>query len=566
MRDRTGDVLDGKYRLVRLLGAGGMGSVYEAEHLLIGKRLAVKFLHAEFAESSEAVRRFQQEARAAAAAGHRGIVDIHDLGCAPDGAPYLVMELLDGESLGELLARERPISVSLAAAVAIGALSALAAAHRKGIVHRDIKPDNIFLERTLDDRPLVKLLDFGVSKMSSMGVTAMTRAGVALGTPHYMAPEQARGSSDLDARVDIYAMGVILYEALTGVVPFDAPNYNALMVRVITDEPQRPREKRADLPETLEALILRAIAKKPEDRFRRAEDMIEALLPFSEGSEHVPGIARRGTPSRPAFTPPQVDVVAPTIATGEGVAPNEAATGATISSEVAAFPAAATISSEIAAAQASPAPAISRSGDTLTPQSWSKDAPEVPVGKNRLALVAVGAVLVVAVGVGGIWLSSGGDAPVVEARWSPPVPAVPEATWGAGRQGAQGTGGTAATAPGAQTPSAPGAGHAGAAAGPAASGAGATTPPDSVRIALEGLPPNARVFLDDARISEFPIPLARRDVLMKLRVEADGYAPFSQMVRPDQDRTVVVSMRRRPAGGRHGGGGGVFRDTSEFDR
>jgi serine/threonine-protein kinase len=468
VRDRGGEILEGKYRLVQRIGTGGMGSVWIAEHMAIGKRVAVKLLHRELAENEEATKRFHQEARAAAAAGHRGIVEVHDIGVTGDGEPYIVMELLEGESLGSLLARENRISVPMALHLALSALSALAAAHRRGIVHRDIKPDNVFLARTMD-LPAVKLLDFGVSKMAA-GNPSTTLSGVALGTPRYMAPEQARGDLDIDARADLWAMGVILYEALTGSVPFDAPTSNAVMVRLMTEEPRPPRELAPELPEKLEAIILRALAKEPADRFRRAEDMIEALLEITESeTESRARLAALFLPEERGATP---------IA-------------------------------------------------TETPQTWSTSVTAVPSTRHRRAPIVLGAlalVALVAIGVG--WAVRAGDPAPVEAKWVAPVTAT-----------------TAAPARGASPPEAE----------------------PSVTIALEGLPEGARVLLDDAVVPELPIRLPPRDVMLRLRVEADGHEPFSQMLTPDRDQTIAVSMARRdaaaatprarPARGRAGGRG-----------
>src|SRR5262245_48121419 len=204
--DRTGQIIDGKYRLQRVLGEGGMATVYVAEHCVIGKRVAVKFLHRDFAARPEVVSRFHDEARAAAAIGHPSIIDVHDVGTMADGEPYLVMEYLSGRSLREVLDRQRVQPIGFAAAVAVRVLSALAAAHRKGIVHRDVKPDNIFLLRAIDAVPIVKLLDFGISKMGSLATGSRTVVGEVLGTLEYMAPEQARGEKTIDARVDLWAM------------------------------------------------------------------------------------------------------------------------------------------------------------------------------------------------------------------------------------------------------------------------------------------------------------------------------------------------------------------------
>ncbi len=305
-----------------------MGVVYSAEHVEIGKRVALKFLHAELTARPDVVARLVQEARAASAIAHPGIVDIHDIGTDPAGARYLVMELLEGESLRALLEREGPLPIQRAVGFVLPVLSALAAAHEKGIVHRDLKPENLFLDRT-DGTQTVKLLDFGTAKMTE-AVSRLTRTGAAWGTAHYMAPEQARGESDLDLRVDVYGAGVILYELLTGRVPFDGENYNAVMFRVVSESVTPPRTLRPDLPEDLEAVILRALEKERTRRWQCAEDMADALRPFADVPTVVPAKAalppadppRRETPQAPsAPVPAPAASAARTLQSVPGVRP-----------------------------------------------------------------------------------------------------------------------------------------------------------------------------------------------------------------------------------------------------
>ncbi|MBN1774275.1 MAG: serine/threonine protein kinase [Deltaproteobacteria bacterium] len=224
--DRTGQIVGEKYRLSRLIGEGGMGEVYEAQHTIIGRRCAVKFLHPEMARQAEVVTRFVREAQAASAIGHRGIIDIYDVGTTPDGAPYLVMEFLEGASLGGRLETSGRLPVHTAVEIVAQVLSALRVAHQRGIVHRDLKPDNIYLVESPGSPMVVKLLDFGISKMTVVGdgQQRMTQTGAVLGTPVYMSPEQAAGRSDADHRLDIYAMGVILFELLTGRLPYGGTN------------------------------------------------------------------------------------------------------------------------------------------------------------------------------------------------------------------------------------------------------------------------------------------------------------------------------------------------------
>ncbi|MBN1771746.1 MAG: serine/threonine protein kinase [Deltaproteobacteria bacterium] len=275
-------VLDGKYRLERLLGEGGMGSVHEARHQLIGRACAVKLLRPEIAHDVQAVQRFLREARAAAAIGHRGIVDVYDVGVSPQGRPYLVMELLRGESLGQRLHGGRRLEAAAAAEILVQVLDALAYAHRAGIVHRDLKPDNLFLVPERGGSESVKILDFGVSRMQRPDVPdeALTRSGMVLGTPHYMAPEQAAGATDIDHRIDLYAVGVILYRCLTGRLPFSGDNYNQLILRIATVPFPRAREVEPSIPEELEAVILRATERERERRYPDADAMLRALLEF----------------------------------------------------------------------------------------------------------------------------------------------------------------------------------------------------------------------------------------------------------------------------------------------
>jgi serine/threonine protein kinase len=279
---RTGQLLDKKYRVVRLLGEGGMGAVYEAEHTLIRRRCAVKFLHAEIARNDEIVKRFVREAQAASSIGHPGIIDIYDVGVTPDGAPYLVMELLEGRSLATLLDSQKSLPVPQAVEIVVQALGALAVAHSRGIVHRDLKPDNLFIRQVPGAPPSTKILDFGISHVDTGGApdSKLTRTGSVLGTPMYMAPEQAGGLKEVDQRLDLYAMGVILYECLTGRVPFLADNYNRLLVMILGEPFPAPRALNPSIPAELEAVIIKAMARRREDRYGSADEMLRALLPF----------------------------------------------------------------------------------------------------------------------------------------------------------------------------------------------------------------------------------------------------------------------------------------------
>jgi len=293
----VGRVIAERYRITALLGEGGMGAVYAAEHIALGRRVAIKRMHPELAEDERSVARFQREARTAAATGHENVVDVLDLGFAEDGAPYLVMEYLRGESLAKALKRQGRLPVKEACYVLGQVLGALSAVHRKGIVHRDLKPDNIFLTRRSGRSDYVKVLDFGVSKIRGESeVSSLTRTGVMLGTPHYMSAEQARGQRNLDYRVDIYAAGVILYECLSGFLPFEGNNYHALLQAILSHQPRPLSQRAPHIPQGLERIVHRAMAAKPADRFESAREMLLSLVPHGAKDHGDLDLARDSSP------------------------------------------------------------------------------------------------------------------------------------------------------------------------------------------------------------------------------------------------------------------------------
>ncbi len=274
-----------------------MGAVHEAEHTFLGRRVAIKVLSAEFAHNAEAVRRFYREAQAAARIGHENICEVTDVGQAGSGEPYIVMQLLQGKSLSAAITESAPFPVGRAVDIASQALDALAAAHAAGIVHRDMKPDNIFLTRVAGRDDFVKLLDFGISKVRvASGRTKLTQEGSVLGTPQYMAPEQARGETDVDGRADIWAVGVVLFEMLTGRIPFDGDNYNKILFNVMMAPIPRLRALRPGLSAEVEFVVMRAMERDLDRRYRTAAELRDALGTAWMGTKES-GFAVRSMPS-----------------------------------------------------------------------------------------------------------------------------------------------------------------------------------------------------------------------------------------------------------------------------
>ena len=303
---RLGTVLAGRYRIVRRIGEGGMGVVYEAEHVELGKPVAIKVLREDFTRKQDLVDRFKQEARSAASIGHENIIDVSDFGTTEDGGIFFAMELLRGEDLAEVLQREVRLPLERAARIVAQICRALHAAHQKGIIHRDLKPENIFLVRKDDRRDIVKVLDFGIAKMTTLDAEGrrLTKTGVVFGTPEYMAPEQARGQT-LDLRVDVYATGVMLYEMLAGQVPFTGESFMAILTQHLFSE-VRPLSQVAPevvVPAAVESVIFKAMAKDRDERYGTMLEMLEDLQRALQG---VP-IEHRHSTLPPVSVPPPRD-------------------------------------------------------------------------------------------------------------------------------------------------------------------------------------------------------------------------------------------------------------------
>jgi serine/threonine-protein kinase len=285
-------VVADRYKVIRRLGEGGMGAVYLAEHVVIQKKIALKVLAPELARRPDLVARFLQEARSASRIGHENVIDISDFGQAGDGYVYIAMEFLDGQDLGELVRSKGALPWPRARDISMQICRALRAAHDKGIVHRDMKPENIFLIHREGQPDFVKILDFGIAKVMGVGDQngpRLTRTGMIFGTPEYMAPEQAEGK-DADHRVDVYAVGCIIYHLVTGKPPFEADSFMAMLTKHMMEDPVSPSVRRPDLAITpeMDALVLKALEK---DRDNRYQSMAEFLSAVSECQGPDEGLA-----------------------------------------------------------------------------------------------------------------------------------------------------------------------------------------------------------------------------------------------------------------------------------
>ena len=320
LSDMVGATLSGRYLVKRKLGQGGMGAVYEVTHTEIGGRYAVKVLLEKYAQRDAIVKRLKQEAQLATSLDHEHIIRVTDFGNTEDGRTFVVMEYLEGESLAECLSRESKLPEQRILRIASQTASALAAAHQKGIVHRDIKPENLFLLKR-KEQDFVKIVDFGISKNLRQSdeqeeQPRLTQTGMVLGTPLYMSPEQARGDDDLDHRVDIYALGVIMYESAAGLVPFAGTNYLSVISQVLNNEPKPLREQRPELSEEFEAIVSKAMAKDRDHRYANASEMLADLNALLDDPTHSTERAKITGPRRLAAARARVPKIAWAIGGG----------------------------------------------------------------------------------------------------------------------------------------------------------------------------------------------------------------------------------------------------------
>ncbi len=420
------------YLVVGLLGEGGMGVVYEGLHTVINKRVAIKVIKAEFAGDEVLVRRVLAEAQAVNAVRHRGIVDIHGHGRTPDGRPYLVMEMLHGETLHDLLTRQGRLSQHEAVKVLLEATGPLFAAHKAGIVHRDLKPSNLFLCVDDDGERFLKLLDFGLAKRTAKGLTSstMTSASLIVGTPDYMAPEQAR-AQPTDARTDLYALGVLAFQLLTGQLPFTASSSVDLVMKHLTAPVPRLADLDPSIPKELSDLVEQMMAKDPASRPQSLEP-IRAVLK-AQSVAHPNGFPTAPMPAQRRATPASLTPVAPPVR-GDSADQLEAVPKAdrTVIAEVPAAPDDATADTAMSLKQVATAPrgasvpkrreARSEPGrkDQAVLSAAARRAPAAedsvrPVSSSRLPFVIGGVlILVIVVSLGVVLFSGAGRTVVIE--------------------------------------------------------------------------------------------------------------------------------------------------------
>jgi eukaryotic-like serine/threonine-protein kinase len=364
-----GAVIDGKYRVVRRIGEGGMGTVYEGENIRIERRVAIKVLHAHVASTPEFAQRFEREARASARIGSPHVCDVLDLGDLTNGERFIVMEFLDGESLEDRL-EQGTLTAAQLAPIAFEILEGLGTMHQAGVIHRDLKPANVFLAKTRGKPETVKILDFGVAKILPRAdePSAMTSTGMMMGTPLYMSPEQARGARDVDGRTDLYAASVIFYRALTGQVPHSGDNLHELLFKIVLEDPRPIRELAPDVDEAFAEIITRGLARDPDQRFSSAREYQEHLAAWGAAQ----GRASLAFALTLSSEPPPLK----SLSGGYPVAkiPTSPITGPQPREKVGP-PTPALAKTQADTAMASPSPSVKQSGGT--PIVWSEDAPEI---------------------------------------------------------------------------------------------------------------------------------------------------------------------------------------------
>jgi serine/threonine-protein kinase len=397
-RVRPGDVLLGKYRVERVLGQGGMGIVVAARHLNLDELYAIKVLRPEALDVPQAVERFLREARAAARLRGEHVAKVHDVGKLESGAPYMVMEYLDGSDLKKVIRTQGPLPAEEAAALMIQVCDAISEAHALGIVHRDLKPANLFLIRRPNGTPCMKVLDFGISKQLDIDAADLTKTGDLVGTPKYMAPEQMLRMKKADPRSDLWMIGVVLYELVTGQGPFHADSLPEVVARILAEEALPPSLLMPSVPFWLDAVVARCLRKNPEDRFQSAGELASALRAGDHaGPPPAPLLGRRrSAPSVPALAQSGEQSGEPQRAShGAATLPN---------------------------AQASKRP----SSGSITVSAWGRTGARMGRGAGRTG-AALAAVLGLSVsGAGAYWVFRGRAPPAESSVAAAPIPVASE--------------------------------------------------------------------------------------------------------------------------------------------
>ena len=502
----SGTMLDDRYRIDELLSVGGMGAVYRGTHVLLQKRVAIKVLRSELPHAHLMVDRFHREAIAASAIGHENIVEVTDMGLLPSGLAYLVMELLEGQSLREVMKAEAPMAIERACRICCEILRGVGAAHQAGIVHRDLKPDNIFLARK-SKREITKIVDFGVSllKRPSVPDTRLTSTGVIVGTPRYMSPEQAKGDQDLSGAVDIYAAGVVLYEMLTGQLPYFGENYNVIVHEIMGGKWMPLETRRPDVPREVAAVVRQAMALAPGDRYASAEDMVAALEPFA-GAAPSPGASTSlgSRASGPATASRSVPVPA--------AAPAGKTSAALAATEMATVPG--RLKRAPALNDPTPDPAWA---DQSRPGGRADTVDPFFQRRRRVAAPLFAGLFVLSAAAGAFFL------------WRRGKDLEPGASSGRVDQPA-----VAAARPADAAP----------AVTPPVTADAAPAKPDEVTIDLVIVPSTATVYADDQPLEEKKLTLPRGDTPVKVRIEAEGYVTRTLDLIPNRDRELAVELLR----------------------
>jgi serine/threonine protein kinase len=497
----TGDILEGKYAIGPRLGQGGMGVVYLAEHVSLGHKVAVKVLHPTEAEDPNMIARFKVEARSAASIRHRNLVEVTDFGITPDRRPFFVMEYLNGESLADRLDRRHTLTEREVVEIADQILSGLGSAHRGGVVHRDLKPENVFLARGDERREVVKLLDFGIAKIvggsrthpgkKDSGARPLTQQGTVLGTPGYMAPETIEGDLPVDQRADLFSVGVLIYEMLTGRRPFTGGGYLEVMSQTVSRPVPRPTAVRPDISEAMERLVLTALAKDPIDRFQSADEFVRHLTAAAVG--RVPDDAR----------PCNTRVGMPSIA------PNAALTADSLGLS----------NSSAARTAALDAPAVR----ARKPVPVAHHSPSRSTFRRRARGPRFFTPLLI------LFLLALAGAVYFFFFHEDPFKIVAHESRTA-RHGRAATPGSPSTSTD----------------GSSDSGAAATTGlPASVTLWLELKPRNAKVTLNGEALTDRPLVVPSSNAPATLRVSAPGYVPRDLSVVPDREHTLRIELKRR---------------------